>query len=231
MELRILEYTFQKEVWTEDADNRIRDLFAGGLTDREIATEMAVTEASLAHRRQRLELFRWRAPRNANRWTPERVAILKKLFAEGASASGIAAGIGDGFTRNSIIGKLHRLGLSRPRVANPKRRPPPKPKGFRPRKSPSRPQLELVIDNTADEDIPLAQRKSFMELTADTCRYGIGDPRSPEFFFCGAETAGTSYCPQHYRTCYQCSFKSVGKVVNRVVEKLERQRRDNAQIG
>lgn len=44
-------------------------------------------------------------------WTEERVALLKKLLGEGMSASQIAKELGN-VTRNAVIGKIHRLGLS-----------------------------------------------------------------------------------------------------------------------
>ena len=44
-------------------------------------------------------------------WTDERVELLKKLWAEGLSASQIAGRLGS-VTRNAVIGKVHRLGLS-----------------------------------------------------------------------------------------------------------------------
>ena len=44
-------------------------------------------------------------------WTDERVEILKQMWAEGKSASVIAKELG-GVTRNAVIGKVHRLGLS-----------------------------------------------------------------------------------------------------------------------
>ena len=44
-------------------------------------------------------------------WTEERVETLKKMWAEGQSASQIAKELG-GVTRNAVIGKVHRLGLS-----------------------------------------------------------------------------------------------------------------------
>jgi GcrA cell cycle regulator len=44
-------------------------------------------------------------------WTDERVELLKKLWADGLSASQIAGEMG-GVTRNAVIGKVHRLGLS-----------------------------------------------------------------------------------------------------------------------
>lgn len=52
-------------------------------------------------------------PENLNAetsWTAERIEILKKMWAEGCSASEIARELG-GVSRNAVIGKAHRLGL------------------------------------------------------------------------------------------------------------------------
>ena len=54
-------------------------------------------------------------------WTDERGELLKKLWAEGLSASQIAVELG-GITRNAVIGKVHRLGLV-PRVITVKPAP------------------------------------------------------------------------------------------------------------
>lgn len=67
-------------------------------------------------------------------WTDERVEILKQMWGEGKSASQIAKELG-GVTRNAVIGKVHRLGLSnrsggatQAKAAAPKAKPAPKPK-------------------------------------------------------------------------------------------------------
>ena len=44
-------------------------------------------------------------------WSDERVAVLRKMWLEGNSASEIAKELGN-ITRNAVIGKVHRLGLS-----------------------------------------------------------------------------------------------------------------------
>lgn len=44
-------------------------------------------------------------------WTEERVSVLKRMWTEGHSASQIAKSLGE-VTRNAVIGKVHRLGLS-----------------------------------------------------------------------------------------------------------------------
>ena len=53
----------------------------------------------------------------AGAWTEERVEQLKKLWSDGLSASQIAGELGN-VTRNAVIGKVHRLGLSG-RAKNP----------------------------------------------------------------------------------------------------------------
>jgi GcrA cell cycle regulator len=150
-------------------------------------------------------------------WTDERVELLKKLWADGLSASQIAAELG-GITRNAVIGKVHRLGLSG-RAKSPASAAP------RPRKSRTpahmlrvaRPQ---VRGNTAlahayeyepepepeltDNVIPMGQRRTILELTEDTCRWPIGDPGTSDFFFCGGNTMGAlPYCAFHSRVAYQ----------------------------
>ena len=51
-------------------------------------------------------------------WTDERVELLKKMWSDGQSASQIAKELG-GVTRNAVIGKVHRLGLSNRTAAQP----------------------------------------------------------------------------------------------------------------
>ena len=63
-------------------------------------------------------------------WTDERVETLKRMWSEGQSASAIAKELG-GVTRNAVIGKVHRLGLSNrteePEAAAPAPAPAPEP--------------------------------------------------------------------------------------------------------
>ncbi len=76
-------------------------------------------------------------------WTDERVELLKKMWGEGQSASQIAKELG-GVTRNAVIGKVHRLGLSNRATTStkaatePKEKPAPKPK-VQPKTEPARP--------------------------------------------------------------------------------------------
>ena len=150
-------------------------------------------------------------------WTDERVETLKKLWADGLSASQIAGELG-GITRNAVIGKVHRLGLSG-RAKSPSSAAP------RQRKARTHPHMMRVSrpamrGNTAlahsyemeveaepelnDNVIPMGQRRTLLELTELTCRWPIGDPGTPEFFFCGGQAAtGVPYCSYHSRVAYQ----------------------------
>ncbi|MEA2903024.1 MAG: GcrA cell cycle regulator [Alphaproteobacteria bacterium] len=150
-------------------------------------------------------------------WTDERVELLKKLWADGLSASQIAAELG-GITRNAVIGKVHRLGLSG-RAKSPSSSAP------RQRKARAHPHMLRVSrpqmrGNTAlahaydydpdpepevvDNIIPMGQRRTLLELTEDTCRWPIGDPGSADFFFCGGQSVTSlPYCAHHSRVAYQ----------------------------
>src|SRR5262249_45147462 len=133
-------------------------------------------------------------------WTDERVETLKKLWADGLSASQIAAELG-GITRNAVIGKVHRLGLAG-------RAKSPSSAASRPRKPRAHSHMlrvgrSSIRGNTAlvhaydfdiepepefvDNVIPLGQRRTLLELTEETCRWPIGDPGQPDFFFCGGQ--------------------------------------------
>jgi GcrA cell cycle regulator len=73
-------------------------------------------------------------------WTEERVELLKKLWLEGLSASQIAGVLGEGVTRNAVIGKVHRLKLSgraKPASSAPRARTAPRAPGVRRVASPS----------------------------------------------------------------------------------------------
>src|SRR5512145_792177 len=107
-------------------------------------------------------------------WTDERVELLKKLWAEGLTASQIAARLG-GVTRNAVVGKVHRLGLSG-RATCPRRipRPPPGPRPTQERPPATGSALAKLQRNASHTDaaaapelvIPPDERRSILTLTA-----------------------------------------------------------------
>ena len=156
--------------------------------------------------------------RDPQTWTDDRVELLKKLWADGLSASQIAGELG-GITRNAVIGKVHRLGLSgrakAPSSSVPRQRKPRAPSMFRAPRPMMRGNTALAQMPSYDYDpepepelieniIPIGQRCSLLELDQEKCHWPIGDPGQPDFFFCGGKTnAGTPYCGYHGRVAYQ----------------------------
>lgn len=161
-------------------------------------------------------------------WTEERVDLLKKLWNDGLSASQIAGELG-GVTRNAVIGKVHRLGLSG-RAKSPssstaaaaqRPRKPAAPRvsnGFNAANhlrgntalAPQlRPQPEARPEpRTEPVDpevvVPFSERVTIMELKENMCRWPMGDPTQADFRFCGQKTdTGVPYCTHHCRVAYQ----------------------------
>lgn len=163
-------------------------------------------------------------------WTDERIAVLKKMWKEGKSAAEIAKTLGKGVTRNAVIGKAHRMGLSgRPspikKPAASKKEPAKKkaaPKAATAKKSsapaaaPAREKAGPAVAKEAEElkkiekeVVPVGGGVSLLELTERMCKWPIGDPREADFTFCGlAIRPGTPYCPEHAAMAYQSSSRS-----------------------
>ncbi len=190
-------------------------------------------------------------------WTDERVELLKKMWSEGQSASQIAKELG-AVTRNAVIGKVHRLGLSNrvgaptdgkakadeaeaeapraesvqrpaaaaPAAASPRPEPRPAAAAPRPEVTPVQnvtPMRKAII--TAGQPLPpqpsvgeispealasvrevekKARKIALMELTERTCKWPIGDPATPDFWFCGLPSQpGKPYCEAHVGVAFQ----------------------------
>lgn len=142
-------------------------------------------------------------------WTDERVAMLKVLNADGLSGSQIAVEMG-GVSRNAVIGKLNRLGLvgtkpktrARPHVPRRRRQLQPRLQKFYDTRE-GKPLDEPAPVYASDLDIPQAQRRTFMQLESHHCRWPVGDPGAPGFFFCGGWALPCMpYCEAHARIAY-----------------------------
>ena len=179
-------------------------------------------------------------------WNDERVELLKKMWAEGQSASQIAKELG-GVTRNAVIGKVHRLGLSNRTSAGgasdggAKAKPAAKPaakakaapkaaakaeaKAEPAKEAPAAPASRAKPIIPAGQPLPpqpsaneidpealakvneiekKAKKLSLMELTERTCKWPVGDPATPDFWFCGLPVqSGKPYCEAHVGVAFQ----------------------------
>ena len=138
-------------------------------------------------------------------WTPEREEKLKQLWEKGYSGSQIAHVLGEGATRNSVLGKAFRLKLQA-RVVT--------------KKTTSRADTEndnsleikdqklgkkakfkaLLLDKNFEQENPI----KFEELTNETCRWPIGHPYEEKFYFCGRKPMEKfPYCKLHVLYAFQ----------------------------
>ena len=111
-------------------------------------------------------------------WTDDKIKKLKKMWQIGKATAEIAKSLG--MSKNSIIGKVHRLNL----VARPS-----------PIKVESTPKKKVVPKKT--------EKVRLMDLKISTCRWPIGDPKDEDFHFCGEQTVtGKPYCLAHCQEAY-----------------------------
>ena len=147
-------------------------------------------------------------------WTSERIERLKNGFDAGLSCSQIAREIG--VTRNAVIGKMNRMGLTRPRDLIgrlPKREAPAGPlrakrtKAWRPwiwDRGGAEDTLTLSAFSAPEPSEGGGTGCSLLELGQGHCRWPISDPGAENFCFCGREPLrGLPYCLGHARKAYR----------------------------
>ena len=114
-------------------------------------------------------------------WTSDKIKQLKKLWTKGKSTVEIAKELG--ISKNSVIGKVHRLDLTA--------RPSPIKKK----------EVKVVPTKTVKKKI--VGKCHLMDLKNNTCRWPIGEPENEDFHFCGKPTVtGKPYCSAHCEEAY-----------------------------
>lgn len=145
-------------------------------------------------------------------WTDEMVESLKQMWKKGLTTNEIAKNLG--VSKNSIVGKVHRLNLTA-------------------RPSPIKKKEENVVvaetqtdtlEATTENNLQAAEINTFKEpikstvvehkktngsyiklteLDNHTCRWPIGDPKDDNFCFCGKKVrSGQTYCEEHAALAY-----------------------------
>ena len=149
-------------------------------------------------------------------WTEQRIELLRKLWGQGQTASQIAVALG-GISRNAVIGKAHRLGLTgrpspikRDGSGGPSRRKTAARRlaNIAPKPVISK-QAEAVAGNGAEAPAspPPPARQGYAARAhggTKTCSWPVGDPKQPGFQFCGEPSEpGRPYCAKHCSQAYQ----------------------------
>ena len=140
-------------------------------------------------------------------WTQEKTEELKKLWAEGHTASQISKMLGSGISRNAVIGKSHRLNLqgraqsrmvSAPKINNRSFNENGEQGEKRQRRSKGLRAIVIEKDFEPENPIPLEK------LTDKVCRWPIGHPDEKDFYFCGRSSMESRvYCKLHVMHAYQ----------------------------
>ena len=157
-------------------------------------------------------------------WTKERVDILEKMWTDGKSAAEIAKSLGEGVTRNAVIGKAHRMGLSgRPspikktktalnkttkktaKPSAPKSKvAPKKKKSFEGEPLPKSIKPIPAAPLRKKKEMPTGDGLTILDLTDRICKWPFGDPQDADFHFCGeAVHPSKPYCLVHCAEAYQ----------------------------
>jgi len=144
---------------------------------------------------------------NCTTWTSERIELLKRCLHAGLSCGHAAREIG--VTRNAVIGKMNRLGLSRPKVVHAKT-PEQKRDAWRPR---ALTQLQILMRLPPEPLVEAASAHergcSLLELTPGKCRWPISEPGTEHFCFCGStQVEGLPYCVGHARIAYKSAARA-----------------------
>ena len=150
-------------------------------------------------------------------WTPEAVDLLREMKSKGRSASEIAYVL-NGPSRNAVLGKIHRLGLSerQPRriwaavtVSRFDRATPNKAdRKARTEAKRSNSEIEAMraeqtaaaskfMPEWANTPLPGTKAVKLMDLETRSCRWSIDTDNGTRYCGCTTERAGLSYCPSH----------------------------------
>jgi GcrA cell cycle regulator len=145
-------------------------------------------------------------------WTVARIEELRACVDRGMTCSQIAAAIG--VSRNAVIGKIHRLGLSSGRPAGASKRANCPPRARHPRGPTQRRLLRLAyarapLDEILSSMVVISTHPcTLMDIDVHQCRWPIGDPASTDFLFCGNDAiGGFAYCLGHARMAYRPSAR------------------------
>lgn len=152
-------------------------------------------------------------------WTDERVARLKELWADGASAAEIANDLRCGISRSGVIGKAHRLNLPSHGNSNggPKGRQATREKSNRAHGNKGAPKAKGIVRRVAaraaselpddpfvetDDGVDVTGLVGIMHLDAHTCRWPVRGEGSQRGFCGDHPVEGKPYCHKHMARAY-----------------------------
>ncbi|HEY4200900.1 MAG TPA: GcrA family cell cycle regulator [Devosiaceae bacterium] len=175
--------------WTDERVELLKKLWMEGLSASQIAAELSdgVTRNAVIGKVHRLKLSarakpssapRPRTNNNTVRPAPRRVASPSGGGSSHAHTSSVAGIIKRSVMRTQVVGAT-ALAVTEEM------------------------EVEAYVAPAAELFIPEAERVTLLGLNEHTCKWPIGDPLAPDFYFCGRDSEeGHPYCQFHSRRAY-----------------------------
>lgn len=165
-------------------------------------------------------------------WEKERIEKLLELNKQRYSASQIAQKLGFGATRNAVIGKLNRMGLScgggRPGLNKPSNASNGASNQIKSKRIAAK--LRPALVEVPKQPQPAERDIGIEDLSDSICRFPMGDPAEKGFRFCGAKKPmdDLPYCNHHNQLSHQRSTRVAAKNVGlakRLAEEKQQKRK------
>ena len=167
-------------------------------------------------------------------WNTERVEQLKTMWSQGYSCGQIAKELSIGLlialSRSAIAGRISRDGLPKRRLGVVSRATEKNKlkkiralitlekteRKFSRAKTPSIEEL-LSPEEILLRDLPPDVSEfaiTLADLTSETCHFPMGEPKTPEFRYCGSKEIyhDSPYCKRHYTLCYRPVVRSTSSI-------------------
>lgn len=189
---------YSKSPWNDENTAFLKEKWVAGKSAGALAAHFGMTRNAVIGRIHRLGLER-EVPFTF--WSEEETDQLRLLWGQNLTAIEIAAQIsrtfdGKRISKSAVLHKARKLGLpNRERSIDSYR-----PKNRAPKKKARKVvPFATIIDN----DIPPEQRRTFEQLERGECKWPVGDPGTPEFFFCGGNAFEIGpYCAAHHHRAF-----------------------------
>lgn len=163
-------------------------------------------------------------------WTTDHVERLTALWTQGQTAEQIARVLGEGVSRNAVLGKLFRLGLARSSPSSGRGPTPARPA----RAKRVTPVARCAIDGLRATEPSAAERaarragvapvqspsafdrpgrRTILTVGVAECRWPLGDPLRPGFTLCGFPTVRGAFCGDHAARAYRRAAESPARLM------------------
>lgn len=194
---------YAKSPWNDENTAYLKEKWLAGSSAGVIAAHFGMTRNAVIGRIHRLGLER-EVPFEF--WSDEETAQLRTLWSQNLTGGQIALQLsrrlnGKHLSKTAVHHKAKQIGLpNRVRSVESYRAKSCRGTHRNPQKNVRK---TVPFATVIDTDIPIEQRRTFAQLEPRECKWPIGDPGTPAFFFCGGKAYETGpYCSAHHHRAF-----------------------------